>query len=150
MKLSRRKRDKLYPAILMQSSNVIVALLIAQYTERAAATNKPTRSEIVFRSFTLLLEKSFVTHKRPAYYASQINLSVAYLNECLKNTTGFSVTHHIHQRIILEAKRLLYYSDKSVKEIAMQLGYDDYAYFSRLFAKITGMTASAFRNVNRD
>jgi AraC family transcriptional activator of pobA len=45
---------------------------------------------------------------------------------------------------------LLFYSDKTVKEIAAELGYDDYPYFSRLFTKIAGMTAVAFRNKNRD
>jgi AraC family transcriptional activator of pobA len=52
--------------------------------------------------------------------------------------------------VILEAKRLLYYSDKSVKEIAAALGFDDYPYFSRLFTKVTGMTALVFRNKHRD
>ena len=56
----------------------------------------------------------------------------------------------IKNRIILEAKRLLYHSDKSVKEIATELGYEDYAYFSRLFAKTTGITALAFRNNKHD
>jgi len=72
------------------------------------------------------------------------------LNECVKNATGHPVSYHIQQRIILEAKRLLYHSGKSVKEIATQLGYDDYPYFSRLFTKITGMSALAFRNRNHE
>ena len=88
--------------------------------------------------------------KSPSEYADKLNLSTAYLNECVKNTTGYSVSYHIQQRVILEAKRLLYYSDKSVKEIAAELGYDDYPYFSRLFTKIAGITALAFRNKNLD
>jgi YesN/AraC family two-component response regulator len=46
---------------------------------------------------------------------------------------------------MLEAKRLLFHSSKSVKEIAHDLGYEDHSYFSRLFNKSTGMTALAFR-----
>jgi YesN/AraC family two-component response regulator len=88
--------------------------------------------------------------KRPADYAEVLNISVAYLNECVKNVTGFSVSHHIQQRIILEAKRLLYHSDNSVKEIAAELGYDDYPYFSRLFVKVAGITALTFRSKNHD
>ena len=48
------------------------------------------------------------------------------------------------------AKRLLYHTDKSVKEIAFELGYDDYPYFSRLFTKSTGMSALTFRNKRHD
>ena len=88
--------------------------------------------------------------KSPAEYAKTLNISSAYLNECVKSTTGNSVSYYIQQRIILEAKRLLYHSGKSVKEIAVELGYDDYPYFSRLFSKVTGMTALAFRNKNHD
>lgn len=56
---------------------------------------------------------------------------MSYLNECVKNITGFSVSYHIQQRIILEAKRMLFYTNKSIKEIAIELGYDDYPYFSK-------------------
>ncbi|WP_333863881.1 helix-turn-helix domain-containing protein [Sphingobacterium sp.] len=49
-------------------------------------------------------------------------MSVSYPNECVKNVAGFSVSHYIQQRIILEAKHLLYHSDKLVKEVAIELG----------------------------
>lgn len=96
------------------------------------------------------MEHNYTAIKRPADYAQKLNVSTPYLNECVKNATGYSVSHHIHQRVILESKRLLYHSDQSVKEIAARLGYDDYPYFSRLFSKITGMTALTFRNKNHD
>ena len=86
-----------------------------------------------------------MTTKRPTQYADTLNISSDYLNECVKNTTGNSVSYQIQQRIILEAKCLLYYSDKSVKEISFELGYDDYPYFSRLFTKVAGITALDFR-----
>ncbi|WP_228377142.1 helix-turn-helix domain-containing protein [Chryseobacterium sp. FH2] len=63
-----------------------------------------------------------------------------------KNTTGLSVSQHIQNRIVLEAKRLLYHTDKSVKEISFELGYDDYPYFSRFFTKAAGMSALKFRS----
>jgi len=62
----------------------------------------------------------------------------------------YSVSHHTQQRIILEAKRLLYHSAKSVKEISFELGYEDYPYFLRLFSKVTGVTPLSFRSTNRD
>ena len=73
----------------------------------------------------VLLEKNYSKLKRPGDYAQKLNISAPYLNECIKNATGHSVSQHIQDRIILEAKRLLYHSDKSVKEIATELGFDD-------------------------
>ena len=150
LKFSERKHDKLYHSVLKDSCNALVALVASQYLESARSTDKLSRFEIVTKAFRETLERNYTLAKRPAAYAQTLNISTPYLNECVKNTTGYSVSHHIQQRVILEAKRLLYHSDKSVKEIAADLGYDDYPYFSRLFSKTTGMTALAFRNKNLD
>lgn len=150
LKLSERKEEKLYPSLFTGSCATLTGLVIAQYLVHSKPLDKLSRFELVTRAFKLALEQHFIKDKRPAGYASKLNISVPYLNECVKNTTGFPVSYHIQQRIILEAKRLLYHSNKSVKEIAAELGYEDYAYFSRLFNKITGMSALTFRNKNRD
>lgn len=150
IKLAERKNEKLYYSLLNGSCNTLIGLVISQYLAQSKTVDKLTRYEIVTKAFKGLLEQNFVTAKRPTEYAQQLNISVSYLNECVKNTTGYSVSHHIQQRVILEAKRLLYHSDISVKEIATELGYDDYPYFSRLFTKTAGMTALTFRNKNRD
>ncbi len=150
IKIFERKSDKLYHSLLKDSCNTLVALVASQYLVQSKPIDKLSRFEIVTKGFKALLERNFTTAKRPTEYAQQLNISVTYLNECVKNTTGYSVTHHIQQRVILEAKRLLYHSNKSVKEIATDLGYDDYPYFSRLFTKVTGMSALTFRNKNRE
>lgn len=150
IKFSERKSDKLYHSLLKDSCNALIALVISQYLAEAKPADKFSRFDTITKAFRELLEPSYTREKRPAAYSRKLNISTAYLNECVKNTTGYSVSHHIQERVILEAKRLLYYSDKSVKEIATELGYDDYPYFSRLFTKVTGMTALAFRNKNRD
>ncbi|MGK4568403.1 helix-turn-helix domain-containing protein [Flavobacterium sp. 3HN19-14] len=102
------------------------------------------------KSFRQLLEKNYGTLKRPGEYAKLLNISTPYLNECIKNSTSSSVSQLIHERVILEAKRLLYHTDKSVKEIAFELGYADYPYFTRLFRKVTGITALAFKRKNHE
>jgi AraC family transcriptional activator of pobA len=148
IKFAERKNDKLYHCFLKDSCNALVALVISQYLALTKPADKLTRFEIVTKAFRELLERNYTTAKRPADYAQKLNLSPPYLNECVKNTTGYPVSYHIQQRIILEAKRLLSHSDRSVKEIAAVLGYDDYPYFSRLFTKATSMSALVFRNKN--
>lgn len=136
--------------ILRDSCNTLVGLFISQYLQAAKPIEKYSRFEIIANAFTSLLEQHFASLKRPSDYAAQLNISVPYLNECIREVTGFSVSLQIQQRIILEAKRLLYHSNRSVKEISSELGYEDPAYFSRFFAKATGMTALQFRNKNYD
>jgi AraC family transcriptional regulator, transcriptional activator of pobA len=150
IKFSERTNDKLYHSLLRNSCNALVGLVISQYIERSKPVDNLSRLETVTKAFKGILEHDFTTIKQPTAYAKKLHISTPYLNECVKNTTGYSVSHHIQQRIILEAKRLLYHSDKSVKEIATELGYEDYPYFSRLFTKVTGVSAVAFRNKNHD
>lgn len=148
--LFERKDEKLYQSLLNDSCNTVVGLIVSQYLTQSKPADRLSRFEIVTKAFKSALEQNFIEYKRPSDYAGVLNISAPYLNECVRNVTGFPVSYHIQQRIILEAKRLLYHSNKSVKEIAVELGYDDYAYFSRLFTKINGMTALAFRNKKLD
>lgn len=145
-----RKDEKLYYSILKESCNTLVALVISQYLSLSKSTDQISRFTVITKAFKLSLEQNYIEIKSPAEYAKNLNISTAYLNECVKTTTGHPVSYHIQQRVILESQRLLYHSDKSIKEIASELGYDDYSYFTRLFTKVTGMTPLAFRNKNLD
>lgn len=98
--------------------------------------------------FKQLVNAQFKELKQVKAYASLLNITPLYLNEVVKEITGFAASHWIHQEILLEAKRLLFYSSLDVKQIAFDLGYEDHAYFSRFFKKNTGMTATAFRVKN--
>ncbi len=150
LNFSKQNDHKLHHLLLKDSCNVLVALIISAFLSRDISSNKLSRAEFITKSFRQLLEKNYGKIKRPAEYAKQLNISTHYLNESVKNITGLSVSQHIQNRIILEAKRLLYHSDKSVKEIAVELGYDDYPYFSRIFTKAAGMSALTFRNKRHD
>ncbi|MBE9463501.1 helix-turn-helix domain-containing protein [Dyadobacter subterraneus] len=150
IKFSGRKSDQLYQSLLKDICNALIALVASQYLEHSKSTDKLSRFEIVNKAFREMLERNYSSIKSPAAYAQKLNISTPYLNECVKEVTGYPVTYHIQQRVILEAKRLLYYSDKSVKEISAELGYDDYPYFSRLFTKVTGTPALIFRKKNLD
>ena len=139
-----------YYPLLKDCCNTLVAYFLSQFLLKKRPGSNFSRFEVVTKSFRKLLETQYRTLKRPADFADLLHVSVSYLNECIHATTGLSVSKNIHNRIILEAKRMLYHSNKSIKEISADLGYDDYAYFSKLFNKIEGMSALSFRNKNRD
>ena len=77
--------------------------------------------------------------------AFQLHISANYLSDYLKATTGKSAIEHIHGKIIENAKSELLASEKSIGEIAFQLGFEYPHYFSRLFKKKTGLTPTEFR-----
>ncbi|MDJ1466776.1 helix-turn-helix domain-containing protein [Xanthocytophaga flava] len=148
--ISEQKDNRLYTLLVKDYINAFAGMFLSFHLERKSSNTTVSRFSTVTHEFKLLLERRFAEIKRPAEYASLLHISVPYLNECIRNVTGHSVSYHIQQRVILEAKRILFHSSKSVKEVASELGYEDYAYFSRLFTKITGITPVAFRSKNLD
>ena len=99
-------------------------------------------------SFRQLLVGQLSQHRRPAYYADQLHVSTVYLNEVVRRLTGRSATTYIQTELLLRAKRQLCYTNRSVKEVAYDLGFDDSAYFSRLFTRVVGASPTAFRQKN--
>jgi len=95
--------------------------------------------------FIGLVEKKFQQIHLVQDYADMIGLSPAALNKYVKKITGNTAGEIILDRLMLQAKRYLIYTDLSNKEIAYQLSYDDPSYFSRIFKKKTGLTPSGFR-----
>jgi AraC-like DNA-binding protein len=94
-----------------------------------------------------LLEQQFRTEHQVAYYAAAFSLTPKRLNEITKEFTGRTVTELLHDRIILEAKRQLSFSHRSIKEICYELGFEDPAYFSRFFRNNTGISPQEFRDI---
>jgi len=127
------------------------AMMAGLYSGRPDAFGGPLpRPVMITQAFRKRLLDQFKVCKSPMEYAAALNLSLSYLNEAVKATTGLSVSNMIHHEIMLEAKRLLYHSTCSVKEIAHELGYEDHTYFSRLFKKTVGVTPGEFRRHYRE
>lgn len=98
--------------------------------------------------FKELIKQQFKEKKQVKDYATQLNITPLYLNEITKEVTGFAASHWIRREILLEARRLLSYTNMDIKEIAFMLGYEDHTYFSRFFKKNVGTAAGAFRQKN--
>lgn len=113
--------------------------------ERFNLIRHSPRSIEITKNFRQILRHNFKSMKKPSEYAAEMNMTVSHLNDTVRSVTGFAVTYLIQQELMREAKRLLYYSDLSVKEIADSLGFEDAQYFNRLFSKVTGVAPGAFR-----
>lgn len=100
---------------------------------------------IKVNKFRKLVEQKFREIHLVKEYADLLNESPAHLNKVVKSITGVNASDFIIQRIVLEAKRLLIYTDLSNKEISFKMNYDDPSYFSRLFRKKVGTSPSEFR-----
>ena len=79
-----------------------------------------------------------------------MHITPGHLNDVIKEVTGKNAKQFIDDRRILEAKRLLYWTEKPVKEIAWELGFDDAAYFTRYYKKETGELPTAFQRTVRE
>ncbi|WP_158828370.1 AraC family transcriptional regulator [Mucilaginibacter lacusdianchii] len=138
-----------YLSIMQSLLNSFLSMVACGYCNEAVSTKSQSRPIQIAHDFKQLLNDNVQLVKSPSAYASMLNISESYLNEALKKVTGFSVSYWILQEIMLEAKRLLYYSQLNIKEIAHHLGYDDHTYFSRLFKKANQITPLAFREIYR-
>lgn len=98
--------------------------------------------------FTELIERHFREWRPVSFYAGRLGVSPAQLNNSCRRDAGQSAQHMIHERLLLEARRLLAYSDLDVTGIGYALGFRDPAYFSRFFTRHQGMAPSAFRRMH--
>lgn len=121
-----------------------LGLFASAYASKVNSTENK-RSASISYEFKKLLNSNYKTMKSPKQYAGLLNYSPSYLNEVIKEHTGFSVSQSIHNEVILQAKRLLFHTDLSIKEIALELGYSDYAYFTRLFTQVAEIPPTQFR-----
>ncbi len=96
------------------------------------------------RKLESLIDQHFKALKYPHEYANLMSMTEKHLNRICKETLNKTTTELITDRIILETKRLLVQTDRSVNKIAETLGYEDNSYFSRLFKKHCGETPLSF------
>jgi AraC family transcriptional activator of pobA len=98
------------------------------------------------RRFADALERDFARHHNVGHYAETVALPQARLSAALVQTTGRTTKEQIIDRVMLEAARLLRFTDLSVGQIAFRVGFEDQTYFSHLFKRRHSVSPSAFRH----
>lgn len=99
----------------------------------------------ILQSLIYSIEANYKQKHSPKDYASILNVSSSLLSKLVKEYYDKTLSNLISQRIIVEAKRELYLTSKSIKEVAFLLGYEDEYYFSRFFKKQVGVSPSIYR-----
>lgn len=126
----------------------LVDLIYIESTREYLKINNETAatgpySDIYIR-FEALVERNFLTIKSPSQYADMLAISAKHLNRIVNAIAGKTTSDIIQDRLLLEAKKELLLHRDNFSEIAAHLGFEDYAYFSRVFKKRTGETPSEF------
>lgn len=125
-----------------------------RFYDRQFITRGHVNSDLLSRFETLISDyfKSDLPGKQGLllvkYFADKLHLSANYLGDLLKKETGKSAQEHVQLYLIEAAKEKMFEKDKSVSQIAYELGFEYPQYFSRLFKKRTGMTPNEYRMAN--
>jgi AraC family transcriptional activator of pobA len=131
-------------AHVLRSLSAAMIGLVARALTGESGTGGSSESNL-FRRFEALLEQHHLERWTVADYANALAITPTHLNRVTRAATGDTASHLILNRLIREARRNLVYTNLPVSTIAYALGFEDPAYFSRVYAAATGLSPRAFR-----
>ncbi|MCX7661016.1 MAG: helix-turn-helix domain-containing protein [Caldimonas manganoxidans] len=136
-------------ALTAALSLVLVRLGRALEAADAHGAQTPSRSLQHVQRFRALVEQHYRAQPPLSFYARQLGITPTQLNRVCREVLRTSALGAVHERLLLEAKRDLAYTQLSIKEIAWTLGFTDAAYFTRFFTRHTGWSPRRFRDLAR-
>lgn len=129
--------------VLRALSAAMIGLVARALTSESGGSGSAESN--LFRRFEALLEQHHLERWSVADYAKSLAITPTHLNRITRAATGDTASHLILNRLIREARRNLVYTNLPVSTIAYALGFEDPAYFSRVYAAATGLSPRAFR-----
>lgn len=122
----------------------LLQTLLLKLTRKQSSIKFRAQSSLI-ENYRNLIDKNFKTEHTVAFYAKELGLSSKALTTKIASALGKPAGALVQERCLIEAKRLLSYSELSIAEISYSIGYEDPNYFARWFRKSTGLTAGQFR-----
>lgn len=108
-------------------------------------TGPADRAEEHIHDYQALIEAQFRDQPSVEAFANQLGLTATHLNLLCRRLVDRSALELLHERLLLEAKRQLTYTNMSVGQVAESLGFSEPAYFTRFFKRLTGFAPRHFR-----
>ncbi len=139
--------DNLQIDMLQMMLKRYLILCARLYKTQASYPDEKVNSDLI-KEFNFQVEQHFRTKHTVAEYASLLNKSPKTISNIFSKFGSKSPMQYIQERKMLEARRLLRYSDMQIQEIAYEIGYDDIQAFSRFFKKQEGISPSVFKANN--
>jgi len=133
-------------AHLLRALSAALIGLVAREIADTEGTPEGSAGTDLVRRFETLLEQHFLAHWTVSDYATALSVTPTHLSRVARAATGHAASRLILERIIREARRNLVYTNLPVATIAFALGFNDPAYFSRLFTSATGVSPRRFRD----
>jgi AraC family transcriptional regulator, transcriptional activator of pobA len=124
---------------------ITASRLKAHQQPEAAAALADVKEPFILQHLKDAIEKDFRKKHSPSEYAEALNISAKALAKITKSYFNKTLSELISERIVIEAKRELYLTGKTVKEIAYELGYEDEHYFSRFFKTNADVSPQVYR-----
>lgn len=126
--------------------NAIMVLLSRHGYEHTDVAEQPQdRSSRHFARFSQMVEQHYKAHRTIEEYAKVLGITAAHLNTLCQRFAGRTALQLTHERLMLEAKRDLIYTSKTIGEVSDNLGFSEPAYFTRFFKRTTGLSPKAYR-----
>ena len=123
----------------------VLLTYLSRIYDQQYKTNGISENSFLLKNFLAKVNECFKELHQVREYAVLLNVSANHLSEAVKAQSGKPAIKHIHARTIMEARRLLFHTQNSSKEIAYELGFDDASYFNRFFKRETGATPDSYR-----
>ncbi|NAS31753.1 helix-turn-helix domain-containing protein [Flavobacteriaceae bacterium R38] len=121
-------------------------ILSVRIKESHQSFKNNSKETLLYKDFRLLVNQNYNTIHSVTDYANRLGISPKSLTKHFHRIGAPSPSELIKNRIVLEAKRLLLYSELTIKQTAHSLGFDDPAYFTRFFTKATQKSPVQFRS----
>ncbi|MDX1906542.1 MAG: AraC family transcriptional regulator [Bacteroidia bacterium] len=147
--LAEKRRTDPSPTILHALLHIVLAR-IQRYIQAQAPVVPAPKHLVLYKQFQQEVESHFAAGLSPRDYAARLHVTPHHLNRVISMITGKTTGELIRSRSMLEARRLLTFTDYPVSEIAAGLGYLDLSYFARVFRAETGQAPLAFRQAMSD
>ena len=144
-----------YKSFFMSLNGNIIKAILLLFTEAICEIYRLHKEEInipssheyqIYQRFLLVVMEQYQKEHSISHYAQKLNLSVPYLSGCVRKAVGHTASEVISAVVIMDAKTQLKSTDCPINKIAVSLGFENVAFFSKFFKRHTSMTPKEYRN----